>query len=334
MKDGRFDRHWSAAGSGNTALNSVQTARVPQKGLLLLVGAHTASTAPASLAIRSNPSPGHRVGSTPRRPQKSTAASTASFNRATSAALSWIGVRARRVAAERRSRAPSGGSGRRRRSRRSGRSPSRRRPGWRGRSSASACGSASACRDRSVEQVGTSKPVIHIAQTNTSRSGSSGSLNFSSRSSLSIRLRCGTDVEPLRRQVGDLVLALARRPPPCRSSPSSRSAPRARRLARRCGALGRARLRSRQIGSSQCSRTLSYMRTAVALSIATNIALPRKPRPDEVAHEVLGDPVQPVVARDQVVLRARTALERASPAPRRARPPRAAASRSLVEVAR
>jgi hypothetical protein len=41
-----------------------------------------------------------------------------------------------------------------------------------------------------VEHDGTSKPVIHIAQTKTIRSGSSGFLNFVSKSSFTIRLRC------------------------------------------------------------------------------------------------------------------------------------------------
>ena len=37
---------------------------------------------------------------------------------------------------------------------------------------------------------GESNPVSHMAHTNTSRNGSSGSLNLESRSSLTIRLRC------------------------------------------------------------------------------------------------------------------------------------------------
>ena len=41
-----------------------------------------------------------------------------------------------------------------------------------------------------MEHEGTSKPVIHMAQTNTMRSGSSGFLNLLSRSSFTIRLRC------------------------------------------------------------------------------------------------------------------------------------------------
>ena len=95
----------------------------------------------------------------------------------------------RRPSPRRRSRAPSRGGGRRRRSRRSARSPSRGRRGSRGRSSASACGCASAGRGRSSSTPARRSPVIHIAQTNTSRNGSSGSLNRSSRSSVVHPLR-------------------------------------------------------------------------------------------------------------------------------------------------
>jgi hypothetical protein len=48
-----------------------------------------------------------------------------------------------------------------------------------------------------VEQLGTSKPVIHMAHTNTNRNGSSGSLNFVSQSSFTIRCRCGVMSKPL-----------------------------------------------------------------------------------------------------------------------------------------
>ncbi|MCM8596106.1 hypothetical protein, partial [Accumulibacter sp.] len=49
-----------------------------------------------------------------------------------------------------------------------------------------------------MEQLGASKPVSHMAQTNTSRSGSVVSLNFSSRPGwLSfMRLRCGSMSRP------------------------------------------------------------------------------------------------------------------------------------------
>ena len=51
------------------------------------------------------------------------------------------------------------------------------------------------------------------------------------------------------------------------------------------------------------------MRTAVALSMQTTIALPWKPRPSEVRDEVLGDRLQPVVAGDEVVLAGELALQ-------------------------
>jgi hypothetical protein len=49
-----------------------------------------------------------------------------------------------------------------------------------------------------VEQLGASNPVSHIAHTKTSESGSSGSLNFSSSGGCdsAIRLRCGTMSRP------------------------------------------------------------------------------------------------------------------------------------------
>ena len=47
-----------------------------------------------------------------------------------------------------------------------------------------------------VEHDGASNPVSHIAHTNTSLNGSAGSLNLESRSSLFIRCRCGTISNP------------------------------------------------------------------------------------------------------------------------------------------
>ena len=59
-----------------------------------------------------------------------------------------------------------------------------------------------------MERLGTSKPVIHMAQTKTMRSGSSGSLNFVSRSSVTMRRRCGAMSSPFSLEVLDLVLRL------------------------------------------------------------------------------------------------------------------------------
>ena len=122
--------------------------------------------------------------------------------------------------------------------------------------------------------VGTSKPVIHIAQTNTSRSGSSGSLNLLSRSSFCIRFAVGQDVEALLLQVVDLVLRLA---DDHRHVDGAHPVePLGERLtAPLSGAVGELLLPRRQLGRPAALRTLSYIRTAVALSMATNIALPR-----------------------------------------------------------
>lgn len=49
-----------------------------------------------------------------------------------------------------------------------------------------------------VDTLGASKPVIHIAQTNTIRSGSSAALNRSARPCSFIRLRCGRMSRPWR----------------------------------------------------------------------------------------------------------------------------------------
>ena len=57
---------------------------------------------------------------------------------------------------------------------------------------------------------------------------------------------------------------------------------------------------------SHASCTRSYIRTAVALSIETTIALPAKAAPDEVADEVLRDPSQPLRPGDELVLAARS----------------------------
>ena len=151
----------------------------------------------------------------------------------------------------------------------------RRRPGWPGRWSASGCGSASACRGRSSSRLGTSKPVIHMAQTKTSRNGSSGSLNLVVQVLLHHPLAVRGDVEALLGEVVDLVLLLATRPPPCRSSSMNAicaSSPvRSRARARSASSA----LQVRRGRAVQCFCTLSYIRTAVALSMQMTIALPR-----------------------------------------------------------
>ena len=58
-----------------------------------------------------------------------------------------------------------------------------------------------------VEQLGTSKPVSHIAQRNTSRRGSLASLNRSSSASAVHPLPVGDDVEAQRLHLLDFVLA-------------------------------------------------------------------------------------------------------------------------------
>ena len=116
--------------------------------------------------------------------------------------------------------------------------------------------------------------MIHIAQTNTSRSGSFAVLELLVQVLLQHPLAVRHDVQALRLQVLDLVLALATPPPPCRSSPSGAMRGDQRARGRR-PAPAPARAFSRAISAFQCACTLSYMRTAVALSMQTIIALPR-----------------------------------------------------------
>ena len=124
-----------------------------------------------------------------------------------------------------------------------------------------------------VLTLGASKPVSHIAQTNTSFSGSPGSLNFSSSFSRTMRSRCGTMSRPLAAissisfWPGDTITAM--------STPSI-AASRWARSARSASVVpGISSLDcAASCSAAQYRRTLSCMRTVVALSIATTIALP------------------------------------------------------------
>ena len=128
-----------------------------------------------------------------------------------------------------------------------------------------------------VEQLGASKPVIHIAQTNAIRSGSSGSLNFSSsfsRSSFACdEGRCRVRVSPFVR----LRFVQAKRPPPCQwllRIPSSRS-PRASARILVSMVLLRMQWPLHPLALFlPKSAHLVVILSAVALSIDTTIALP------------------------------------------------------------
>jgi len=115
-----------------------------------------------------------------------------------------------------------------------------------------------------------------MAHTNTSRNGSSGSLNFVSRSSFTIRCRCGVMSKPFALKSAasfwacDTTTAMSvvfiqfsvSRMASCSS----------------CVALA---IDSFSFASClvHCAFTLSYIRTAVSLSMQTTIPFPLKPRP-------------------------------------------------------
>ena len=123
-----------------------------------------------------------------------------------------------------------------------------------------------------VEQVGTSKPVIHMAQTNTRRRLSVSFLNFSARSSFSSRCRCGTMSRPFFARSSTSFW-------PCDTTTAMSVVSirwmRAISASRASPCAGPSTAFSRAISAFQCVCTLSYMRTAVALSMHTIIALPR-----------------------------------------------------------
>ena len=131
-----------------------------------------------------------------------------------------------------------------------------------------------------VEQLGASKPVSHMAQTKTIRSGSLVSLNLSSSpgSESFIRRRCGSISNPSFRISeisfcpGDTIRAISVSFRIFRRSKSksffSLEFP---CLAKSCFVIS--------ITACQCLRTLSCIFRAVALSIETTIAFPKKPLP-------------------------------------------------------
>ena len=143
-----------------------------------------------------------------------------------------------------------------------------------------------------VEQLGASKPVSHMAQTKTSRSGSSVSLNFSSSPGCDsfMRLRCGSMSRPSVCICCDFVLARrddhrhvggGQHRQPLLQLGHAQVAPRlfgGHATARLVMQFAQFLLHSCS-SAAQCTFTLSYMRSAVALSIDTTIALPTKPRP-------------------------------------------------------
>ena len=242
----------------------------------------SASTAASRRAMNSKPSARAASRSTSQRSQQNGSVSPiSSSSAATSAALSWIGdspppsAAARRaVDRERLLRGP----GRRRRSRRSARCPSRGTRGWRARSSASACGSASACRDRSSSRrdVEAGHPhradedepervvgILELARRGPPSPSACGAAAMSSPLLRCRRSRSAPGDTTTAMSVvfheGDLALRASRRSSSGSASSSSASS-------------------SAQLRAATARWTLSYIRTAVALSIATNIALPTKTR--------------------------------------------------------
>ena len=132
-------------------------------------------------------------------------------------------------------------------------------------------------------------------------------MNFVVQVLLDHALPVRRDVQPLRRHVFDLVLAL-------RDDHRHVGGLHAGDLRFEIGPCRRVAARqrgspARPDASPSAAFTLSYIRTAVALSMQTTIALPAKPRPVKCATMSAAIVVQPVVAGDQVVLAGELALQ-------------------------